>query len=117
MRGREWHVVGHYRLGQPFESQLANFFEWRYRFHTDGDPLGDEDLPILSLGAEPGSEIAYGANRRVSGAIGKADLAERCIALRDADAGTAARCEERPPGAPSLRPRPRPGSERVRRHR
>jgi hypothetical protein len=51
LRGREWHVVGHYRLGQPFERKLADFFERCCRFHTA------EDLPVLSLGAEPGSEL------------------------------------------------------------
>jgi len=52
--GRELHVVGHYRLGQPFERKLADFFERCCRFHTGGDPLGDEDLPILR--AEPTSQ-------------------------------------------------------------
>ena len=69
MDGRERHVVGHYRLGQPFERKLADFFERCCRFHTDGDPLGDEDLPILSLGTEPGGEIAYQTRESVSSLV------------------------------------------------
>src|SRR5215467_5249540 len=83
---REWNVVGHYRLAEAFQVKLADFFKRGYLFDRDGDALSNKDLPVLGFRAKAGGEIAYGANRGVPGAVSKADLAERCISLRDAGA-------------------------------
>ena len=40
--------------------------------------------PSLGLGTEPGGEIAYGSDRGIAGAVGKADLAQCRVTLRDA---------------------------------
>ena len=61
-------------------------FELCRLFDGDGDPLSNEDLTVLCLRAEPRGKIAHCANRGVARAIGKADLAECCVALRDAGA-------------------------------
>ena len=82
----EGHVVGHHRLCQPFQSKFADFFKRRRRFDCDSYPLSNKDLPVRGLGAEPGRNIAHCADRGVAGAFGKADLAERRIALRDTGA-------------------------------
>src|SRR5947207_15677229 len=84
--GRERHVVGHYRLGEPFEGERADFFERCRPFDRDGDTLSDEDLPVLGLSAKPRGEIAHGADRGVAGAFREADLAEGRITLRDTGA-------------------------------
>src|SRR5256885_13967853 len=72
--GRERHVVGHYRLGEPFEGERADFFERCRPFDCDGDTLSDEDLPVLGLSAKPGGEIAHGADCGIAGAVSKTDL-------------------------------------------
>src|SRR5262249_23903024 len=82
--GRGRHVVGHYRLGQPFQSKLAEFFKRDRLLNRDGDALSNKDLAILGFGAKAGGEIAYRADRRIPGAVGKTNLAERRISLRDA---------------------------------
>src|SRR6516225_3454039 len=48
----------------------------------------DQDLAILGLGTEPGGEIAYGADRGIARAVGKADLAQCRVTLRDAGTKT-----------------------------
>ena len=47
----ERHVVGHYRLGEAFQGELADFFEWCSLFDRDGDSLCNKDLAVLGLGA------------------------------------------------------------------
>ena len=51
MGGREWNVVGQYRLGEAFQAKLADFFQWCCLFDRDGDSLSNKDLAILGLGA------------------------------------------------------------------
>ena len=76
MDGRERHVVGHYRLGQPFQRERADFFERYGLLDRDRYSLSDKDLSILGLSAKPRGEITHGADRGIAGAFGKADLAE-----------------------------------------
>jgi hypothetical protein len=52
----EWHVVGHYRLGEALEGQRADFFERGDFFDLNGDPLGNQDLPIFGFGAKAGAD-------------------------------------------------------------
>src|SRR5207248_7099230 len=42
-------------------------------------------LTILCLGTEPSSQVAHGADCGVAGALGKADLSKRGVALCNAD--------------------------------
>ena len=84
--GRERHIVGDYRLGEPFQSKFAEFFKRDRLFDRDGDALTNKDLPILGLRAKACGKIADGADCCISGAVSKTNLAERCIALRDAGA-------------------------------
>ena len=39
--GRERHVVGHDRLGEPLQGKLADFFKRRCLFDRDGNPLAE----------------------------------------------------------------------------
>ena len=60
MYGRERHVVGHYRLGQPFDGKRSDFFQCYGLLDRDGYSLGDKDLFILGLSAKARGEIAHG---------------------------------------------------------
>ena len=82
--GRERHIVGHDRLAQPFQRERADFFECYDPLDGDRYSLCDEDLSILGLRAKARGEIAHGADCSVTGAFGKADLAEGRVTLRDA---------------------------------
>ena len=86
MDGRERHVVGHYRLGQPFQRERSDFFERYGILDRDGHSLSDKDLPILGLSAKTRGEIAHGADRGIAGPFGKPDLAERRVTLGDTGA-------------------------------
>ena len=59
---RERHIEGGYRLGETFQSKLADFFERRRPFDRDGDRLSEQDLSILGLSAQPRGEIANSAD-------------------------------------------------------
>jgi hypothetical protein len=81
--GHERHVVGHYRLGQPFQRERADFFERYGLLDRDGHSLPDKDLTVLGLSAKTRGEIAHGADRCIAGAFRKADLTERRVTLGD----------------------------------
>src|ERR1051325_9618218 len=51
-------VVSQHGLGQPFQAQRSDFLESQCLLDRDGDPLRNEDLSVLSLGAKPRGEIA-----------------------------------------------------------
>src|SRR5262249_15246284 len=95
--GRERHVVGHYRLGQPFQSERADFFERYGLLDRDSHSLSDKDLTVLGLSAKTRGEIAHGPDRGIAGAVGKADLAEGRVTLGD----TSAEPEQPAASAPS----------------
>src|SRR5215472_113833 len=86
LSGRGRHIEGHHGLGQPLQVECANFFESHHLLDRNSDALIDENLSILSLSAETGGEVAHRANRGVPGTVGKTDLAECRITLRDARA-------------------------------
>jgi hypothetical protein len=48
---QERYVEGHYRLGEPLQVKLADFFERYCLFDRDGHSLSNEDLGVLGLGA------------------------------------------------------------------
>ena len=83
MGGRERHVVGHYRLRQPFQRERADFFERYGLLDRDGYSLSDKDLTVRGLSAKTRGEIANGADRGIAGALCKADLTERRVPLSD----------------------------------
>src|SRR5215469_8803100 len=85
---RERHIEGGYRLGETFQCQAAEVFECDYFLYGSGDATGDQDLPILRLSTEPSGHVAHGADSGIAGALGKADLAKRRVALGDAGAKT-----------------------------
>ena len=85
---RERHVEGGYRLGETFQCQAAEVFDCDYFLYGSGDATGDQDLPILRLSTEPSGQVAHGADCGIAGALGKADLAKRRVALGDAGAKT-----------------------------
>ena len=89
--GRERHVVGHYRLGETFQVSAPTSSSGVVSLDRDGDALTEKDLPVLGLSAQPCGEIAHGADRGVAGALGEADLAERRVALGDAERQTQVR--------------------------
>src|SRR6516164_769140 len=86
--GHERHVVGHYRLGQALEGERAKLFSCDTSLQRDVDALAEQNLAVLGLSAETGGNIAHCADRGVAGALGKTDLAQRRIALRDTGAKT-----------------------------
>jgi len=88
LAGRERHVVRDYWLRQPFQGQRTDFFESRCPFDRYGNALAKQYLSVLGLGAQPGGDVADGANCGVAGALGKPDPPQRRIALRDAGAET-----------------------------
>ena len=81
---RERHIEGGYRLGQTFQCQAAEVFECDYFLYRCSDATGDQDLATLRFSTEPSGQIAHGADSGIAGALGKADLAKRRIALGDA---------------------------------
>jgi hypothetical protein len=85
LHSREWHVVGHNRLGETLQGERANLFGCDASLQRDIDALTEQNLAVLGFSAEPGSNIAHGTDRRVARALGEADLAQRCVALRDTD--------------------------------
>src|SRR6516225_3040411 len=85
---RERHMEGGYRLGETFQCQAAEVFECDYFLYGCGDATGDQDLAILRLSTEPSGQVTHRADRRVAGALGKADLTKRRVALSDAGAKT-----------------------------
>src|SRR6516165_344791 len=86
--GHERHVVGHYRLGQALEGERAKLFSCDTPLQRDVHALAEQNLAVLGLSAETGGNIAHCADRGVAGALGKTDLAQRRIALRDTGAKT-----------------------------
>jgi hypothetical protein len=63
------------RTTKTLQLQVSEILQSRYRFDGAGDAAADQYLSVLGLGAEAGGKIAYGADRSVPGALGKADLA------------------------------------------
>ena len=76
------------RPPKTFKLQVSEIFELYDGFNLPGDAAADQDLTILGLGTEPGGEIAHRADRGVTGAFGKAYLAQGRVALRDTRAKT-----------------------------
>jgi hypothetical protein len=74
--GGERHVVGHYRLAQPFQGELSDFFKRRRLFDGDRDGLSNKDLPVLRLGTQTCGEVAHRTDGSVAGAFGEPDLAQ-----------------------------------------
>src|SRR5689334_16255459 len=83
---REWNIVGHYRLGEALEGDWPKLFSCDTSLECDVDALAEQNLAVLGLSAEPGRNIAHGADRGVAGAFGEPYLAQRCITLRDTGA-------------------------------
>ena len=80
------HVVDGDGLAQALQRHLADLFELCVLFDRDCDTATDQYLPVLGLAAEASGEIGDRTNRGVVHALGKADLAQGRIALRDANA-------------------------------
>jgi len=85
---RERHIEGGHRLGETFQCQAAEVFECDYFLYCCSDATGDQDLAILRFSTEPSGQVAHGADSGIAGALGKADLAKRRVALGDAGAKT-----------------------------
>ena len=80
------HVVGHYRLGEALEDERANLFGCDISLLCDIDALTEQNLAVLRLSTKTGGDIAHGADRRIAGALGEPNLAQRRISLRDTGA-------------------------------
>ena len=80
------HIVDRDGLAQPLQRQIADLLQLGAVFHRDRDATTDEDLPVLRLTAQPGGKIGDRSNRCVVHALGKADLTQGRVALRNADA-------------------------------
>ena len=72
----ERHVEGHYRLGEALEGERTNLFGCEASPQRDIDALTEQNLAVLGLSAQPGGDIAHGANCGVARPLGKADLPE-----------------------------------------
>ena len=71
------------RLGEAAEAQLAERVDDGDLLDGREDPLADEDLAALRLGAQACREVGHAADGRVVGAALEADLAKGRVALRD----------------------------------
>ena len=65
--------------------------ECDYFLYGCGDAIGDQDLAILRLSTEPSGQVAHDADSGIAGALGKADLAKRRVALPRRQRANAAR--------------------------
>ena len=82
----ERHVVSHYRLGEALEGERADLFGCDASPERDIDALTEQNLAVRGLGTKTGGDIAHRADRGITGAFGKPDLAERRVSLRDTGA-------------------------------
>src|SRR5215831_1035363 len=76
LAGRGRHVVSNDRLGETLQGEPANLFSRHASFERHVDALTEQNLAVLGLAAEPRRDIAHGANRSISGALGESDLAQ-----------------------------------------
>src|SRR6516165_1952314 len=76
------------RTAKTPQLQISEVFELRDRLDCFSDAAADQDLSVLGRGTKPGGEVAYRADRGVAGALGKPNLAQGGVALRDAGAET-----------------------------
>src|SRR5215469_3938900 len=76
------------RTAKTLQLKVSEILQPRYRFDGASDTAADQDLPILRLGAKPGGEVAHRADGGVAGTVGKADLPQGGVTLRDTDAET-----------------------------
>src|SRR3954447_12007012 len=74
------------RTTKSLQLKVSEILQSRNRFDGASDAAADQDLPVLRLSTQPCSEVAYRPDRGVTGAFRKPDLAQRGVALRDADA-------------------------------
>ena len=74
MSGCERYVVSHYRLGETLQGNRAALLQSDPAAEPGGDALGEQDLPILGLGAKPRCDVAHRADRGVARALGEPDL-------------------------------------------
>ena len=88
LAGRERHVEGRDRLAETFQSQATEVFKWDRFLDRGRDAATDQYLPVLGLSTKPGGEVGYRTDGGVTRAIGKPDLAEGRVALRDTRAET-----------------------------
>jgi hypothetical protein len=82
----ERHVVSHDRLGKAFQDKCANLFGYNASPERNIDALTEQNLAVLSLSTQTGSDVAHRAYRRVAGALEEPNLAQRRIALGNTDA-------------------------------
>ena len=75
------HVVGHYRLGEALEGERADLFGCDASPERDIDALTEQNLAVRGLGTKTGGDIAHRADRRIAGALGEPDPAQRRIAF------------------------------------
>jgi hypothetical protein len=54
--------------------------------HSGRDAASDQYLTVFGFGTESSGQVAHGADCGVAGALGKADLPQRRVALSDAHA-------------------------------
>src|SRR5437899_81546 len=80
------HVEDGDGLAEALQRDIADLFQPGDALGRGGDPLADQDLPVLCLGAQSGREVAHRADRSVADALGETDLPQSRIALRDAEA-------------------------------
>ena len=73
------------RTAKTPQLQVSEILQPHDRF---SDVAADEGLPVLGLSTKPRGEVAPRTDGDVTGAFGKADLAQGRVALRDAGAET-----------------------------
>src|SRR5262249_54116176 len=82
---RPAHVVNLDRLGEPLQLDIADLLQREQGLDGTCHPLADQDLAVLGLVAETRGDIAHRPDRGVIDPLGKADLAQGGVALRDTD--------------------------------
>src|SRR5262249_738738 len=82
------HVEDGHRLRKALQHDGADIFQRGDFPNRSCNAAGDKDLAVFGFGTEASGEVAHCANCRVAGAVGKTNLAECGIPLRNAHAKT-----------------------------
>lgn len=74
------HVEDGHRLRKTLQHEGTDIHQCSHFLNCRSDAAGDEDLAVFGFPTKPRGEVAYRADRRVAGAVGESNSAERSIA-------------------------------------
>src|SRR3954470_24943534 len=80
------HVINGDSLAQALQCDLADLLQLRVLFDRHRDTATDQYLPVLGLATQASGEVGDRPDGGVVHSLGKADLAQGRVPLRDANA-------------------------------